>query len=51
MNIDLFLQTLPYMGLGMLGIFTVTVIIIICIKLLNLLTSGREDADEESKGE
>ncbi|MDO4566482.1 MAG: hypothetical protein Q4B42_04050 [Oscillospiraceae bacterium] len=43
MNFQLFLQTLPYMGLGMLGIFAVTLVIILCITLLNKFTSGKEE--------
>ncbi|MEA4912321.1 MAG: hypothetical protein VB092_06920 [Oscillospiraceae bacterium] len=43
MNFDLFLQTLPYMGLGMLGIFIVTAVIILCIYLLNALSRDKDD--------
>ena len=32
-------ETLPIMGMGMLGIFTVTIVIIATIWLLNTLTS------------
>lgn len=39
MNIDLFLQTLPYMLKGMAGIFLVTLLIVLCIWALNKLTS------------
>lgn len=38
-NIELFLETLPYMAKGMLGIFTVTIIIMLGITILNKLTS------------
>ena len=41
MNIQNFLATLPYMGLGMLGIFLVTLVIVLCIALLNKLTAGK----------
>ena len=34
MNVQAFLDTLPYMGLGMLGIFVVTGVIIAVISLL-----------------
>ncbi|MEG1523807.1 MAG: hypothetical protein RRZ24_04400 [Clostridia bacterium] len=38
MNIEQFLFTLPVMAKGMLGIFLVTGIIMLCIGLLNWLT-------------
>jgi hypothetical protein len=47
LNIELFMQTLPMMGKGMLGIFIVTVVLILGILLMNKLTSGRKDRDEE----
>ena len=47
LNIELFMQTLPMMGKGMLGIFIVTVVRILGILLMNKLTSGRKDRDEE----
>lgn len=34
MNIQNFLSTLPIMGKGMLGIFIVTAVIILCVNLL-----------------
>lgn len=34
MNIPLFLESLKIMGYGMLGIFTVIIIIMLCVKLL-----------------
>ncbi len=34
MNVQNFLTTLPIMGQGMLGIFIVTVVIILCVSLL-----------------
>ena len=34
-NTEAFLSTLPYMGKGMLGIFVVTLVIIISIMILN----------------
>lgn len=39
MNIELFLQALSIMGMGMLGIFIVTGVIILVVMLLNKLTS------------
>ena len=39
MNINAFLETLPVMGKGMLGIFAVTVVIILAMMLLNKFTS------------
>jgi hypothetical protein len=47
LNIELFMQTLPMMGKGMLGIFIVTAVLILGILLMNKLTSGRKDRDEE----
>ena len=35
LRIDLFLEALPIMGTGMLGIFIVTGVIIGCVALLN----------------
>lgn len=43
MNIELFLSTLPYMLWGMLGIFSVALILIAGVALLNRLTSGRHE--------
>ena len=34
-NTEAFLTTLPYMGKGMLGIFVVTLVIIVSIMILN----------------
>lgn len=42
MNIEAFLQSLPLMGKGMLGIFLVTGVIILAMVLLNKLTAGRK---------
>ena len=42
MNIELFLDTLPYMLKGMASIFVVTLVIVLCIMLLNKLTSGKK---------
>ena len=43
MNIDLFLQTLPIMGKGLLGIFIVTGVIILMVMLLNKLGNTKKD--------
>ena len=45
LNIDAFLNSLPMMGKGMLGIFVVTLVIILMISLLNKLTT-RKQAEE-----
>ena len=37
-----FIETLPYMGKGMLGIFIVIGIIIICATILNKLTGNNK---------
>ncbi len=39
MNINAFLETLPVMGKGMLGIFAVTLVIILAMMALNKFTS------------
>lgn len=39
LNINAFLETLPVMGKGMLGIFAVTIIIVVAMVLLNKFTS------------
>lgn len=46
MNIDAFLNTLPIMGKGMLGIFIVTAVIILSVMLLNKVTAkiGKKDS-------
>lgn len=41
-----FLQTLPIMGKGMVGIFIVTAVIILCVMILNKVTSKSDEADE-----
>lgn len=42
LNIDAFLDSLPLMGKGMLGIFVVTLVIILMISLLNKLTAAKQ---------
>lgn len=39
MRVDLLLEALPVMGIGYLGIFIVTGVIILAVKLLNKFTS------------
>ncbi len=39
MRVDLFMAALPVMGIGYLGIFIVTGVIITVVSLLNKLTS------------
>ena len=42
LNIDAFLNSLPMMGKGMLGIFVVTIVIILMIALLNKVTAAKK---------
>ena len=42
LNIDAFLNSLPMMGKGMLGIFVVTIVIILMIALLNKVTVAKK---------
>ena len=42
LNIDAFMNSLPLMGKGMLGIFAVTIVIILMIALLNKVTSVKQ---------
>jgi len=42
MHVDAFLETLPIMGKGMLGIFVVTAVIIVVTVVLNKLTEEKE---------
>ncbi len=41
-DFDALLETLPIMGMGMLGIFIVTGVIILIVMLLNKLTSDSD---------
>ena len=45
-NIERFTSSLGKMGMGMLGIFIVTAIIIVCITILNRVT-GKNDNNED----
>lgn len=47
-NVEGLLSTLPVMGKGMLGIFTVTGVIILSIYALEKFTSNKEDNDKGS---
>lgn len=49
-NVQLFLETLPIMAKGLIGIFVVTGVIILTIYLLNALTAPRkkQDGDDET---
>lgn len=42
MDVDALLNSLPVMGMGMLGIFIVTGLIIVTISTLNFLTKPRK---------
>lgn len=48
-DVGAFLDSLPKMGLGMLGIFIVTGIIILTIAALNFFTKPRKKKDDETK--
>ena len=41
MNVEQFLYTLPFMLKGLVGIFAVTAVIILCIAILNKATSKK----------
>jgi len=41
-NVQAFLESLPIMGMGMVGIFIVTAIIIIVVSALNKFTAPKE---------
>ena len=45
LNIDAFMNSLPMMGKGMLGIFVVTLVIILMITLLNKLTAPKQSEE------
>ncbi len=50
---DTFMEALPYAGKGMLGVFIVIVIIMVCIYLLNLTSklSAKRKAKKKPAGE
>jgi hypothetical protein len=43
MNIEAFLNSLPVMGIGMLSIFLVIGIIVLCTSLLSVVFPGKKD--------
>ena len=47
-RVDYLLNALPIMGIGMLGIFVVTGVIITVVALLNKLTSGKKDKEKRA---
>lgn len=53
MKIDFnaFLESLPIMGVGLLGIFIVTIVLIIGIYVLRAITAKAGDAEETSEAE
>ena len=53
MKIDFnaFLESLPIMGVGLLGIFIVTIVLIIGIYVLRAITAKAVDAEEASEAE
>ena len=48
-NFDAFLNSLPIMGKGMLGIFIVTIVILAAIYLLNTITGALSDIKQAKK--
>ena len=40
-NVQGFLESLPIMGIGMVGIFIVTIIIIVVVEILNKTTTKK----------
>lgn len=49
MNVELFLQTLPVMGKGLLGIFIVTGVIVLCIGILNKVTAPKKEKENAAE--
>lgn len=47
-DIDAFMDSLPIMGIGLLGIFIVTIVIIVGIYILRALTSGKSESDKSN---
>lgn len=41
-SVDNLMNSLPIMGKGMLGIFAVTIVIILVVTVLNKVTSGKK---------
>ncbi len=42
MNMDLFMNALPVMGFGYLGVFIVTIVIVLVVSLLNRIGSKKD---------
>ena len=42
-NPQAFMEALPIMGIGMVGIFIVTIVIILVVSCLNRLSGGRKN--------
>ena len=51
MNFQAFLESLPIMGQGMLGIFAVILVIMLCTMGVNAVFSGKEDGKKKSEQE
>ncbi len=47
-DIDAFMDSLPIMGIGLLGIFIVTIVIIAGIYILRALTAGKSESDKSN---
>lgn len=41
-DVQAFLEILPYIGKGMLGIFIVTAVVVACMVILNRVTAKKE---------
>lgn len=48
-SVENFLNSLPIMGKGMLGIFIVTIVIILVVGILNKVTAPKAKKDKEQK--
>ena len=47
MNFDAFLETLPMMGMGMAGIFIVTIVIVLAMVILQKATQPRDKKEKK----
>ena len=45
LNVNAFLSSLPIMVKGMVGIFAVIIIIILCVMFLNKVTEGKQNEE------
>ena len=41
LDTEAFLKSLPYMGKGMLGIFIITVVIVLCVLIIGKIGNGK----------